>query len=118
MPSASKVYTFSRAVVVAPGTSVAPADPVPANCTAVTLYNSGTAAALVGIETPGTALTAGVNAAIIPANGGTITLPIGPISERGDMDNATNPGKGFVYDSAGVGGLTVYIIYKNLPGVG
>ena len=114
MAASARPFTFAQAVVAAVGTSVAPSAPIPDNCRAVTLLNIGANVALWGIAAPGAALVEGTNAARLAA-GASITIPCGPISERGIMDESQLTASGFVYDAL-VGGTTIDVIYQNILG--
>jgi hypothetical protein len=92
---------------------VAPSSPIPDNCVGILVLNtSATIPALIGIAAPGAAaLTERVNATRIPP-GGSLTIPLGALGERGIMDESQLTGSGLVYD--GVGGLpTLDITYQN-----
>lgn len=115
MPNARVPTTYAGAVVAVAGTAVAPSTPIPDNCKQVVVLNLGPVDALFGIAAPGVgALIERVNAARIPA-GGSISLGIGTIKERGIMDQAVTAGSGYVYD--GVGGTpTLDLTYVNVLG--
>jgi hypothetical protein len=116
LAAATLCLTFANAVVAAAGTAVAPSSPIPDNCVAVTLLNtSSTIPALFGIASAGAGtLTEGTNACRIPP-GGSLTIPMGAITQRGPMDESQLAGSGLVYDGIG-GAVTVDIIYQNAMG--
>lgn len=114
MAFARAPLTYASAVVAAPGTSVAPSAPIPDNCISITVQNTGTKTALVGIGAPPTALVAGTNASPI-ASGASMVYPLGDLASRGIMDEAQLTGSGLVYDAVG-GANTVIITYQNKLG--
>lgn len=101
MPNSSIPLRFAVSTVAAPGSAVAPSLPIPDNCGQVIIYNWGAVEVLYGIGAPGFPLTAGVNAARIPA-GGAVSLVIGLLADRGVMDQSVTPGSGIVYDAVGI----------------
>lgn len=116
--------TFAQGIVAVSGTSVGPVNgvnpaPVPDNCHTIIVTNPDTTGALtglVGLGTPGGALTAGINAQqVFP--GTSIALEMGPKGNRAVMDQAQVAASGLIFDAVG-GALTLEITYLNtlLPG--
>lgn len=103
--------TYALATVAAAGTSVAPNNPVPDNCTGIALLNTGANDALFGIGTPGGALVEGTSGSRLKS-GASVSLPIGMIDVRGPMTAATLVGSGLIFDAIG-GATTVGITYLN-----
>lgn len=115
MATASAPLTFALATCAVVGTAVTPSSPIPDNCFAIVILNTGANAVLYGIAAPGAAaLTEGTNAARINA-GASLTIPIGSLSQRGIMDEVQLTGSGLVY-SALVGATSLDITYQNALG--
>lgn len=114
MANSNKPLAFAAAAVAVPGTSVSPSTAVPDNCVALVIYNASTTETLYhGIGSPGGALTPGVDAQPVPP-GGSLTLTLGDVGDRGIMDEAESAGSGLVFDATGA--MTAYIEYQNRLG--
>lgn len=113
MAHSPHLLDFALALVVVPGTSVAPSVAIFDNTTNVLITNNGANAGLVGMDVggPGTPLVAGVNAFPVPS-GANLSIPIGTQSQRGTVDQASVPGSGIIYDS-GPGGTSFVMMYLN-----
>lgn len=115
MATAQFVVTFAEGACAVVGTAVAPSAPIPSNCISLVILNRGANDVLLGIAAPGVGtLTEGVNSTRLFSRS-SITIPIGPISGRGAMDETILTGSGLVY-SALVGATTLDITYQNTLG--
>ena len=99
MPFVTQPTITTYADVVAPGTSVAPALPVPDNCHAIVVKNPhATDSAFWKQAVAGGDLRTDDSASpVFPLTSD--ALPIGTIAQRGSLDPATVPAVGLVYDS-------------------
>ena len=87
---------------------------MPDNCHTILVTNPS--AAVVGLVGRGTApvpLVAGVNAQRVPP-GSTVTLSMGPIRDRGPIDEAQAAGSGIIFDATAA--LTLEVTFVNLIG--
>lgn len=108
----SFTQTVYATVTTIVGTSQVPSVAIPDNCKSILVLNRGGNDALVGqlAAGPGAALIEGVSGFRIPATNGSITIPVGTISQRGTMDNAVSAGSGLLYDGL-VAPTTLDIMY-------
>ena len=79
---------------------VAPTVAIPDNCHTIIVLNTTLVAGLVGRASVGDALVAGTNAMSVPA-GGSLTIAVGTLTQRGTMDAAVQANAGLVYGSVG-----------------
>lgn len=119
MAIAAQALTFTKASVTSPGTSVAPAVPVPDNCHTILIRNTDTGNDVyVGQGAPGGALDPAGSTPnalrITPLS--SLTLSLGTQRYRGILDQSVLTGTGLIFDASG-GTPTVEITYLNALGV-
>jgi hypothetical protein len=117
MAVASRPLTFTGIIVAAGGVPASPGDPVPDNCHTILVYNpDSTTDAFVAIGAPGGAALTGTSAKrILPRS--EVAFALGPITQRGIMDQSRIAGSGLIGDTLVVAGVILEVTYVNTVGV-